>query len=730
MPKMKNIQEIMKTISNKDQVRNFGVIAHVDHGKTTMSDSLLAAAGMIAPSVAGQALALDSMPLEQSRQMTIKAANVTLYYEQDGTPYVLNMIDTPGHIDFTGRVTRSLRAIDGAVVVSDSVEGIMTQTETVTRQALEERVRPVLYINKIDRLVKELRLDKDAMQKWIGNIVSDFNRLVEIYAEPELKQKWKVSIQDSSVSFGSAKDRWGFNAEIAKKKGIGFGDVYNAYTSGNIAELAARAPLHDAVLGMVIKHHPSPQVAQKYRIPKIWHGDLNSDIGKALLECDDNGPIVMMVTNINVDPQAGIVATGRLFSGTVHDGDTVYLLGAKREERIQSVNFYMGAQREMVGALGAGNIPALLGLEHARAGETISTVKDIATFESIKYVSEPVVTIAIEPKHPKDLPKLVEALRRITIEDPNLVVRINEETGEQLLAGMGVLHLEIATTLIQDQKVEIVTTPPLVNYREAVRGKAGPIMSRSPNRHNKIFIKVEPLAPDIVELIRTGQINENTDKKTVAKILREKGWDADEARSVVTIDDKGNMLLEETKGVQYLQESMDSIRAGFNDVMTNGPLAYEFCRGMKIVLTHYVPHEDPAHRTYAQLMPATRRAILGAALSAEPTLLEPILGIEIKCPAEQIGSIAGIISGKRGKMLNVEQKEVITIIQGEIPTSETFDLSEAMRGATAGKAMWNTYFKAWQPVPNSMLLNIVRDIRKRKGLSPDPQNPGEFIDKE
>ncbi len=720
----------MNTIKNKEQVRNFGVIAHVDHGKTTMSDSLLAASGMISPSVAGQALALDSMDLEQQRQMTIKAANVTLYYEQEGKPYVLNMIDTPGHIDFTGRVTRSLRAIDGAVVVTDSVEGVMTQTETVTRQALEERVRPVLYINKIDRLVKELRLNPEQMQQWIGKIVSDFNNLVETYAEPELKDRWKVSIQDSSVAFGSAKDRWGFNAAIAAAKGIKFRDVYDAYTSGDVTELAKRAPLHEAILGMVIQHHPPPHVAQRYRIPRIWTGDINSDVGKSLLNCDDDGPVVMMVTNINVDPQAGVVATGRLFSGTVRDGDTVYLLGAKREERIQSVNFYMGAVREMVGALSAGNIPALLGLEHARAGETISSIKGIAGFESIKYVSEPVVTIAIESKHPKDLPKLVEVLQKLTIEDPNLVVKINEETGEQLLSGMGVLHLEIATSLIQAEKIDIVTTPPLVNYREAVRTKAGPVMSRSPNRHNKIFIRVEPLTGDIVELIRTGQINENTDKKTIAKILREKGWDADEARSVVTIDDRGNMFLEETKGVQFLQESMDSIRAGFNDVMQNGPLAYEYCRGFKVVLTHYVPHEDPAHRTYAQLMPATRRAVLGAALSAQPTLLEPILGIEVKCPAEQIGSIAGVISSKRGKMLNVEQKGVITIIEGEIPTSETFDLSETMRGATAGKAMWNTYFKSWAPVPSGMLLPLVESIRKRKGLSPEPPNAGEFVDKE
>ena len=184
MPKFKSTQDILRIIDHKDQIRNFGVIAHVDHGKTTMSDSLLAASGIISPSIAGQALALDSMKLEQNRQMTIRGANVTLFYEHEGKEYVINMIDTPGHIDFTGRVTRALRAIDGVVVVSDSVEGIMTQTETVTRQALEERVRPVLYINKIDRLVKELRLDPHAMQKWLSNIIAEFNKLVEIYAEP------------------------------------------------------------------------------------------------------------------------------------------------------------------------------------------------------------------------------------------------------------------------------------------------------------------------------------------------------------------------------------------------------------------------------------------------------------------------------------------------------------------------------------------------------------------
>jgi elongation factor 2 len=416
------------------------------------------------------------MKLEQNRQMTIRGANVTLFYESEGKEYVINMIDTPGHIDFTGRVTRALRAIDGVVVVSDSVEGIMTQTETVTRQALEERVRPVLYINKIDRLVKELRLDATAMQKWLSNIIAEFNKLVDIYAEPELKEKWKVSIQGNSVAFGSAKDRWGFNFKIAQKRGVSFKDVYDAYTSNDqnvLRSLAEKAPLHEAVLGMVVQHHPPPHVAQRYRIPKIWQGNLESEVGRSILGCDEKGPAVMMVTTINVDPQAGRIATGRLFSGTIKDGDEVYLIDAKRSGKIQSVNIYMGNTREVVGMLPSGNIPALLGLDYAVAGETIATVKNIPPFESIKYVSEPVVTIAVEPKHPKDLPKLVKHYQTYGGRS-NLIVKISEETGETLMAGMiCILNSDVSFARL----VLITTTQPLINYRKLLAGRSIMVIS-------------------------------------------------------------------------------------------------------------------------------------------------------------------------------------------------------------------------------------------------------------
>ena len=731
MPKYKSTEQVLKIIKDKNKIRNFGVIAHVDHGKTTMSDSLLAHSGIIAPSSAGTALALDYMKAEQERGITIVQANVTLHYKHGESEYVINMIDTPGHVDFSGRVIRSLRAIDGAVVVCDAVEGIMTQTETVTRMALEERVRPVLFINKIDRLIKELRLTPEQMQERLATVVTNFNALLDTYAEPEYRDKWKVSIQDGSVTFGSAKDRWGINVDVMKEKGVSFKDVITAYSEeGSVEALVEKAPLADGILGMVVKHHPPPHVAQKYRVPKIWKGDLDSDIGKAILNCDDNGPAIMMIVNMQLDPAAGPVAIGRLFSGTLKDGQLVNIIDTKREGRIQSVNFFMGNQREMVGELSAGNIPALLGLADARAGQTLSTVKGIDVFEGIKYVSEPVVQMAIEPKHPKDLPKLVETLKRLTIEDPNLVIKIDEESGETIIAGMGVLHLEIATSLIHDAGLEIITSEPLINYRETVSVASEPIMAKSPNRHNKIFMKVEPLEPEIAEMCRSGELSEMKDKKEMIKILRDHGWEPDVAKKVMRFDSRGNVMINGTKGVQFIDESSDSILTGFEDVMKEGPLAREQMRNCKFTFTHFVPHEDTAHRGLSQLGPASRRACLGSTILAKPVVLEPILGIEVRVPQDLVGNVASVISGKRGKVLDMQQKGIVNIVIGEVPASETFDLSQIMRGQTQGKAMWNTFFKSWSPIPKSIAGTLIPDIRKRKGLSPDPPTADEFIDKE
>src|SRR3989475_7661588 len=292
---------------------------------------------------------------------------------------------------------------------------------------------------------------------------------------------------------------------------------------------------------MAVEAMPPPHVAQTYRIEKIWHGDIESEWGQAVIKCDDNGPVLMSVVNINVDPQAGIVATGRLFSGTVREGSPVYLINSHALGRIQQVAIYMGPNREIVGNLSAGNIPAVLGLENVKAGETISSVKGVTPFEAVHYVTEPVVTIAVEPKFNRDLPKLVDTLRKLSLEDPNLVTTINEETGEYLISGMGTLHLEIATTLITKTGLEIQTSKPIVIYREAIRRAAGPIEGRSPNKHNKIFIEVEPLEEAVMGLLKSGKISEYGDKTEMARALREVGWEAEEGRGGWSSDETFNI---------------------------------------------------------------------------------------------------------------------------------------------------------------------------------------------
>ena len=716
-------------MTDRSHPEHIGIIAHIDHGKTTMSDSLLAAAGLLSPTVAGEARSLDYWEEEQKRGITIKAANISLLHEKENVPYVINLIDTPGHVDFSGRVTRSLRAIDGAIVVVDAVEEVMVQTETVTRQAVEERVRPVLYINKVDRLIKELKLTPSQIQEKISRIIRDFNGLIDLYAEPEFKEKWKVSFQDNTVALGSAKDRWGFNAKMAQAKGLKFSDVVEAYEKNDLEAFREKAPLHQAILDMVIEAIPPPHIAQKYRIPKIWKGVVDSEVGEAMMNCRDDGPAVMAVTNIVVDPHAGVVATGRLFSGTLKEGDLVYLINNRTQSRIQQVCIYMGPHREVVGSLTAGNIPALLGLPDARAGETLSSIRDVAPFESIKYVSEPVVTVAVEPKNSMDLPKLVDVLRRLSIEDPTLVTTINEETGEYLISGMGTLHLEIAAHMIQDAGLDIVTSKPIVMYREAVRKKAGPFMAKSPNKHNRVFMEVEPLSEDVIALIKEGKIGEYTDKSTMANILRQHGWPTEEARGVWSVDDGPNMIVDVTKGAQYLHEVKEMIIAGYRWGLKEGPLAYEKIRGLKVKVVDVSLHEDPVHRGPAQIMPMARRALFAGFLSADPCLLEPVQKITAKVPPELVGEVTSVITQKRGKVISVEQKGHLVYIVGEIPTAETFDLSEVLRGATSGRALWGLEFLKWAPVPASMMKEIIASVRKRKGLSPEPPKAEDFIDK-
>ncbi len=734
MPKFRQTQDIVKLMSKKEDIRDIGIIAHIDHGKTTMSDSLLAEAGLLSPKIAGAARALDYLEEEQKRGITIKTANISLLHEIDNKSHVVNLIDTPGHVDFTGKVTRALRAIDGAVVVVDAVEEVMVQTETVTRQALNERVKPVLFINKVDRLIKELKLSADQMQTKLLRIIRDFNNLISLYGEKDHRDHWKVDATKGTVAFGSALHKWGFTLDIAQQKGIKFSDVVDAYHNGTEEQLAETVPLHNAILDMAVKNLPNPVTAQKYRVPKVWKGEADSKIGKAMINCDENGPTVICLTSAMMDPHAGLVATGRCFSGCINEGDRVYLVGAKKDYRVQQVSMYMGAYREVVGSIGAGNIAAVLGLDLARAGETLVSMdnKDaMVPFENIQYVSEPVITIAIEPKHPRELPRLIELMDRLAIDDPNLVTKINKETGEYLLSGMGELHLEIAVKFLKEYGggLELITSQPLVVYRETAATQGVVAMAKSPNKHSRFWIQVEPLDPKVIDLMEKGALFEAMGNKRINETLREEaGWSAQEAKNVWALEEHRNILVDMTKGIQYLREVKETVNSGFRWAAKNGPLCDEPIRGLKVTLLDAKLHEDPVHRGPAQIMPAMKRAFWGSFLTAKPVLIEPIYKIGVSVPHQFVGDVTGLITRKRGRVTSSEQKGPVTNVQGFIPVSETFGLSADMRGATSGHAFWQTQFDHWEKVPESISMEVIASIRKRRGLPEEIPKASKYID--
>src|SRR5712691_595828 len=309
--KEENIKKAQALLHLKERIRNIGTAAHIDHGKTTLSDSLIAGAGMISEELAGSQLFMDYDEQEQARGITINAAIASMVHDFEGGQYLINLIDTPGHVDFGGDVTRAMRAIDGVIILVDSVGGIMPQTETVIRQALKERVRPALFINKVDRLVNELKISPDQMQQRFTKIITEVNNRIRKWLPEDMGEKWMVHVEAGSVAFGSAFHKWALSVPFMKRSGITFKDVYKHCQEGTMKELAKKAPLHSVVLNMVIRHLPNPLEAQKTRIPIIWKGDMESPVGKAMLSVDENGPVGFMVTKIIVDPQAGEVAAAR-----------------------------------------------------------------------------------------------------------------------------------------------------------------------------------------------------------------------------------------------------------------------------------------------------------------------------------------------------------------------------------------------------------------------------------
>ena len=723
------VEEVQKLMDNLGNIRNVAIVAHVDHGKTTLTDSLVARAGLISKELAGEQRVMDFDEQEAARGITIKSANISLGFKYDGQDYLINLIDTPGHVDFGFHVVRAMRAVDGVCLVIDAVEGVMPQTETNLRQALKERAQPIVFVNKIDRLINELKLDSAAMQQKFIKIITQVNKIIADNAPPDKRDAWSIGVEKGNVAFGTAFNKWAISITSMKKFNITFKDIYDKCRAEEHKYLVEKSPLDEVLLEMFIKHLPSPKVAQAYRIPVLWkNGNLESEEGKTMLACDPNGKPVGVVFGVVYDEHAGEVAVARMFSGTVTKGTELYISSLKKTAKTQQIGIFMGPDRVPAERVIAGNIGAIVGLKDVYVGETIS-VGNVEPFEQIKHYSEPVITKSIEVKEQKDLPKLIEALRGISKEDPTIKVSLNQDTGEHLVSGNGELHLEIIEYKIKNEKkIPIITSPPIVLYEETIKGKGGPVEGKSPNKHNRLKFTVEAMNPEMLKALNEGAVSEGKPKVREAyEKLIELGLEREEARKVYDIY-QGNMFINATKGIQYLNEVEELMVQGFRECMDQGPLAKEKVTGVVVRLMDATLHEDNIHRGPAQMLPTVKRPIYAAMLQAGVTLLEPKQKVLINTLGEYSGDVINMTNGRRGVLEGMEQEGENATIKTLLPVAEMFGFANDLRGATQGRAIWYQEYAGYHIVPQDLVSKIVRQIRERKGEPPEPPNVAFFTD--
>ncbi|KAJ4479069.1 P-loop containing nucleoside triphosphate hydrolase protein [Lentinula aciculospora] len=833
--------QIRALMDKPTNIRNMSVIAHVDHGKSTLTDSLVAKAGIIASENAGEQRLMDTRQDEQERGITIKSTAISMYFElekeeltdikqkTDGHGFLINLIDSPGHVDFSSEVTAALRVTDGALVVVDCVEGVCVQTETVLRQALTERIKPVVIINKVDRALLELQVDKESLYQSFQRTIESVNVIVSTYHDAALGDV-QVYPDQGTVAFGSGLHGWAFTlrqfaSRYAKKFGVDkgkmmaklwgdnfFNPVTRKWTNkahdadgkplerafnsfildpifkifdavmnskkdaiGSILDkldvklmekerdLEGKAllkvimrkflPAGDSMLEMIVINLPSPATAQRYRVETLYEGPMDDESAVGIRDCDSKAPLVVYVSKmVPTNDKGRFYAFGRVFSGTVRSGQVRiqgpnYSPGKKDDlfiKKIQRTVLMMGSTVEPIDDCPAGNIVGLAGIDQflLKSG-TLTTSETAHNMKVMRFSVSPVVQVAVEVKNAADLPKLVEGLKRLSKSDPCVQAWISE-TGEHIVAGAGELHLEICLKDLQEDHagVPLKISDPVVPYRETVKAESSIVaLSKSQNKHNRLYVKAMPVDEELSKAIEEGQVNSRDDFKTRARILADGfGWDVTDARKIWCFGPHNtgpNLLVDVTKGVQYLNEIKDSCVAAFQWVTKEGVCVEENMRGVRINILDVTLHADAIHRGGGQIIPTFRRACYAACLLATPGLQEPVYLVEIQCTENAIGGIYSCLNKRRGQVFSEEQNSGTTMftVKAYLPVAESFGFNGELRSHTAGQAFPQCVLDHWEIMPGSPLdkgskiEELVTKIRTRKGLKPEIPPLDTFYDK-
>ena len=689
-----------------DRTRNIGIMAHIDAGKTTTTERILYYTGKSYKigEVHEGAATMDHMAQEQERGITITSAATTCIWNN----HRINIIDTPGHVDFTIEVERSLRVLDGAVTVFDSVAGVEPQTETVWRQANKYKVPRMCFINKMDRIganfYRTVDMVKDRLQAvpaviqipvgaggpesnkpFIG-LIDIVKMKALIWRDEELGAKWdEVDIPEDQVDEANdyrsqlletiATSDDAFMEKYLGGEEVTEDDIKRALRAGTLAFdfvpiLCGSAFKNKGVqpmLDAVVDYLPSP-----LDIPPATGTNAKGD-QELTRAADENGPFAALAFKIVADP-FGKLTYFRVYSGSINKGDEVYNSTKERKERLGRILLMHANQREDLDVAMAGDIVAGLGFKETTTGDTLCDRDNLVILERMEF-PEPVIHVAIEPKTKDDQDKLGKALKSLSDEDPTFRVRSDEETGQTVISGMGELHLEILVDRMQREfNVEATVGKPQVAYRETITKTVESVeyrhikQSGGSGQFAVVKITVEPTGP--------GSGYEFVDKITGGRVPRE-----------------------------YIQPT----NQGIQSALDNGVLAGYPTVDVRVSLVdgqyHDVDSSEMAFKIAGQM------AFREAARKAAPVLLEPIMGVEVVTPDEYMGDVMGDLSSRRGRIEGMEARGNTQVVRAQVPLSEMFGYSTDLRSRTQGRATYTMQFHSYQQVPEVISQEIVKRVR-------------------
>jgi len=686
-----------------ERYRNIGIMAHIDAGKTTTTERILYYTGKNYKigEVHDGAATMDWMEQEQERGITITSAATTCFWKRDDTLYRINIIDTPGHVDFTVEVERSLRVLDGAVALLDSVAGVEPQTETVWRQADRYGVPRIIFANKMDRVGANfdrcLEMIRDRLTRrafplqipvgsgelFTGHI--DVLRRVEIIfddatlgktftempvppAYVERMEQARHEVIEAAVEFDDKlMEKYLGGADLSLDE-IDIA-IRKATCAGAIVPVLCGASFKNkgvqALLDAVVDYLPSPVDIKPVQGHLPQHDDTHVE-----RKASDEEPFAALAFKVATDPFVGRLTFFRVYSGSIKSGSYVYNSTKDKRERIGRLLQMHANKRDEIEEVLAGDIAAAIGLKDTRTGDTLSDDENPVILEAMKFPN-PVIDVAIEPKTKADQDKLGIALQKLAEEDPTFRVRTDVETGQTIIAGMGELHLEIIVDRMKREfKVEANVGRPQVAYRETIRKKVSDIEG---------------------------------------KFIRQSGGKGQYGHVVIDLEPApqgtGFMFEDKIVGGVIPREFIKPVEAGIKEALETGVLAGYPVVDVKVSLVFGSYHDVDSSEMAFKI--AGSMAFKEAARQAHPIILEPIMEVEVVTPADFLGDVIGDLSSRRGKIGGMTQRGDAQVVAADVPLAEMFGYSTELRSMTQGRAVYSMQFDHYDEVPKAVAEQIV-----------------------